>query len=312
MTPSKKVPAVLERPELLLVPAGVSLGAAVARVQPGAPGVECRLEPERGRGFGLRETADGRLWLVTTARLHRERRHEYELRLQISQLLSLLHQGQFQARPNFRGNKYLKNRTTVPEADRESLKDSGQGESEEGDSDSDTGQISPIEQLLEEGLNDLLARSSWTAPKGTGPRESEREQLRLEELCWSLPSPLCCDYRENMFNPRSSDESEVVETTENTEKTTFSTFGKGGSQGSEEPSARGSLLNEMSALFQNLLVQKAEAFGQPETQLLGKLSARWSVLCEGEVGTTGGRFLPSLLETPEQSTGLQPPQQLDK
>ncbi|XP_051871162.1 protocadherin-18-like [Pristis pectinata] len=228
---------------------------------------------------------------------------------QISQLLSLLHQGQFQARPNFRGNKYLKNcRPAVPEADRGSLKDSGQGESEEGDSDSGTGRTSHIDQLLEDGLSDLLARGSWTAPAGSGSAGSAVERLSLEELCWTLPSTLPSDYKENVFNPKSPEAVEMAATPADGEKTTFLTFGKGGvgsCRGAEQEQA--GLLTGVSVLFQQLLLQKAETYGQPSPELLRRLSARWSVLCEGEVDRGRGRRLPGLLETPEQGAG---PEQL--
>ncbi|XP_078087915.1 protocadherin-18 [Mustelus asterias] len=234
---------------------------------------------------------------------------------QISQLLSLLHQGQFQAKPNFRGNKYLRTyRAAMQESDRTSLKDSGQGESEEGDSDCDTGTNSPIEQLLEEGLSDLLSRGGWTTP--TGLRASTGEELSLEELCWMLPSPLPSDYKENVFKP------EVVENSPpscDDEKNTFSTFGKDSLEfypRTEEPAVNGSLLTEMSALFQLLLSQKAEAYAESSPELLLKLSGRRSISSDGEgdaSGTSsGGRFpgcsgpsnrarhLPVVQETTEQ------------
>ncbi|XP_072368796.1 protocadherin-18-like [Scyliorhinus torazame] len=234
---------------------------------------------------------------------------------QISQLLSLLHQGQFQAKPNFRGNKYLRNyRAAMQEADRTSLKDSGQGESEEGDSDSDTGTNTPIDHLLEEGLSDLLFRGGWTAP--TGLRASTGEELSLEELCWMLPSPLQSDYQENVFKPEVTENSPPVC---DGEKNTFSTFGKDSLefyQRTEEPAVKGSLLTEMSALFQLLLSQKADAYAESSPELLFKLSGRRSISSDGEedVGgaSAGGRFpgcsgpnngarhLPVVHETTEQ------------
>ncbi|XP_072120219.1 protocadherin-18 [Mobula birostris] len=223
---------------------------------------------------------------------------------QISQLLSLLHQGQFQARPNFRGNKYLKNyRAATPEADRGSLKDSGQGESEEGESDSDGGRTSPIDQLLEDGLTELLAGGSWTSPTGLTAGGSRADRLSLEDLCWTLPLTLpSSDYKENVFSPESMEAGGTVDG----EKTVFSTFGKGGADhDSGAGSGSGSLLTEMGALFQQLLSQKAETYRQPGPDLLRRLSARWSVLCEGEMssGRCRGSRLPGLPESPAQGAG---------
>ncbi|XP_032885621.1 protocadherin-18-like isoform X2 [Amblyraja radiata] len=209
--------------------------------------------------------------------------------VQISQLLSLLHQGQFQARPNFRGNKYLKTcRGTGAEADQPTRKDSGQGESEGGDSDSDVGSTPPLHELLNEGLNGLLARGSWETSPGQGGGAGRGERLSLEDLFWALPSSLPSDYKENVF----SLESETVPETADGERTTFSTFGKG------VPEHGAAFLTEMAVLFHQLLGQSPQPGSHLEPYLPGHDSER----------SSDGR-LPSLHESPEQRAGSESPTQ---
>ncbi|XP_043983160.1 protocadherin-18b isoform X3 [Gambusia affinis] len=194
---------------------------------------------------------------------------------QVSQLLSMLHQGQYQPRPSFRGNKYTRSyRYALNEMDKFSLKDSGRGDSEAGDSDYEPGRESPVDRLL--------AMKLCT---------EECRVLGHSDQCWmpplGCPASSSADYRSNLYIPGE----EAHQATDiNQEKVpqpctdtctarnqSFSTFGKdlGGEDGAEEDGLEGgskstdedlcgttSLLSEMSSVFQRLLPQGLDSYVQ--------------------------------------------------
>ncbi|XP_047441579.1 protocadherin-18b isoform X3 [Mugil cephalus] len=195
---------------------------------------------------------------------------------QVSQLLSMLHQGQYQPRPSFRGNKYTRSyRYALNEMDKFSLKDSGRGDSEAGDSDYEPGRESPMDRLLAMRLC-----------------TEECRVLGHSDQCWmpplASPASSSSDYRSNLYIPGE----EAHQATDLSQETTpqpctdagqsrnqsFSTFGKdlGGEDGGEEEGGEGesnkardedlcgttSLLSEMSSVFQRLLPQGLDSYVQ--------------------------------------------------
>ncbi|XP_008418097.1 protocadherin-18b isoform X3 [Poecilia reticulata] len=194
---------------------------------------------------------------------------------QVSQLLSMLHQGQYQPRPSFRGNKYTRSyRYALNEMDKFSLKDSGRGDSEAGDSDYEPGRESPVDRLL--------AMKLCT---------EECRVLGHSDQCWmpplGCPASSSADYRSNLYIPGEEAHQATDITQEKVPQPctdtctarnqSFSTFGKdlGGEDGAEEDGLEGgskstdedlcgttSLLSEMSSVFQRLLPQGLDSYVQ--------------------------------------------------
>ncbi|XP_006902307.1 PREDICTED: protocadherin-18-like isoform X2 [Elephantulus edwardii] len=197
--------------------------------------------------------------------------------VEVSQLLSMLHQGQYQPRPSFRGNKYSRSyRYALQDMDKFSLKDSGRGDSEAGDSDYDLGRDSPIDRLLGEGFSDLFL-TDGRIPAAMRLCTDECRVLGHSDQCWMppLPSP-SSDYRSNMFipgeefptqpqqqHPHQSLEDDTQPADSSEKKKSFSTFGKD-SPNDEDPgdTSTSSLLSEMSTVFQRLLPSSLETYSE--------------------------------------------------
>ncbi|XP_028815390.1 protocadherin-12 isoform X2 [Denticeps clupeoides] len=198
---------------------------------------------------------------------------------QVSQLLSLLRQGQLQPRPNFRGNKYSHRggRLTTQDADWLSTKDSGHGESEAGDMDWELGQDSPDDPLLEEGLSNLLNGADDVFPDSPDPAWMARLSL-----------PLSGDYHENVFIPSSppSTGDHLSSPGGGDDSTSFSTFGKAPEKAGP---LGGALLSEVSTLFEMLLTQKADAQPRPSAEMLYRLSAAYRRSLGLDSNPPGGR-----------------------
>ncbi|KAM6056362.1 protocadherin-12 isoform 3-T3 [Chlamydotis macqueenii] len=190
---------------------------------------------------------------------------------QISQLLSLLHQGQFQPRTNHRGNKYTaKNgsRAAGLDADCLSTKDSGHGESEAEDRDSESGFEFSVQQLVGEELETLLEPQAELALK----------RLTAADPAWvaRLSLPLTSNYKDNVFSPDSAHSPQDEEAARQEKPRTFETFGKGAGSDSNAAGTRlaSTFLSEMSTLFEMILSQKVQVHNETGSGLLRQLSAR--------------------------------------
>ncbi|XP_043917600.1 protocadherin-18 [Protopterus annectens] len=218
--------------------------------------------------------------------------------VEVSQLLSMLHQGQYQPRPSFRGNKYSRSyRYALQDMDKFSLKDSGRGDSEAGDSDYDLGRDSPIDRLLGEGYGDLYLSEGHRLPVAMRLCTDECRVLGHSDQCWMppLPSP-SSDYRSNMFVPGEDgqqhqqeqqqqqqqqqqqpqppdEECQPAETIER--KKSFSTFGKESQDEENSDLSTTSLLSEMNSVFQRLLPPSIDTFTEcNETERMNSLERR--------------------------------------
>ncbi|XP_071314113.1 protocadherin-18b isoform X4 [Trachinotus anak] len=185
-------------------------------------------------------------------------------------------EGQYQPRPSFRGNKYTRSyRYALNEMDKFSLKDSGRGDSEAGDSDYEPGRESPMDRLLAMRLC-----------------TEECRVLGHSDQCWmpplASPASSSSDYRSNLYIPGEEAHQAADVTKEKTPQPctdtatvrnqSFSTFGKdpGGEDGGEEEGEEDgegedrdedlcgttSLLSEMSNVFQRLLPQGLDSYLQ--------------------------------------------------
>uniref|UniRef100_A0A672UIX8 Protocadherin 12 n=1 Tax=Strigops habroptila TaxID=2489341 RepID=A0A672UIX8_STRHB len=191
---------------------------------------------------------------------------------QISQLLSLLHQGQFQPKTNHRGNKYTaKNgsRAAGLDADCLSTKDSGHGESEAEDRDSESGFELSVQQLVGEELETLLEPQAG---------ELALKRLTAADPAWvaRLSLPLTSSYKDNVVSPGSLHSPQDEEAARQEKPRTFETFGKGAGADSNAAGTRlaSTFLSEMSTLFEMILSQKVQVHNETGSGLLRQLSAR--------------------------------------
>ncbi|XP_069487152.1 protocadherin-18 [Ambystoma mexicanum] len=207
--------------------------------------------------------------------------------VEVSQLLAMLHQGQYQPRPSFRGNKYSRSyRYALQDMDKFSLKDSGRGDSEAGDSDYDMGRDSPIDRLLGEGFSDLFLTEGHRMPTAMRLCTDECRVLGHSDQCWMppLPSPTS-DYRCNLFipgeelQPQQQQQQQQEEQQQqqqqqqpldddpptidsNEKKKSFSTFGKDSDSEEASDVCTASLLTEMNSVFQRLLPPSMDLYNE--------------------------------------------------
>lgn len=194
-------------------------------------------------------------------------------------------EGQYQPRPSFRGNKYSRSyRYALQDMDKFSLKDSGRGDSEAGDSDCEMGRESPVDRLLlGEGFSDLIhLEMHHRLHPAMRLCTDECRVLGHSDQCWMPPLVLpasSSDYRNNMYIPGEESSQQPQQTdddqssVDSERRKSFSTFGKepgseeadaggviGGSDACGAGGGAGSLLTEMNSVFQRLLPANVDSY----------------------------------------------------
>uniref|UniRef100_A0A3Q0T964 Protocadherin 18b n=1 Tax=Amphilophus citrinellus TaxID=61819 RepID=A0A3Q0T964_AMPCI len=284
----KKPTRQIHKADITLVP--TVNGTLPVRAHPRSPSPSPT--PERGT-LGSRQSHHSRQSLnslVTISSNHVQENFALELAHatppveQVSQLLSMLHQGQYQPRPSFRGNKYTRSyRYALNEMDKFSLKDSGRGDSEAGDSDYEPGRESPMDRLLGEGFTEIYVPDGQRRPHAAMRLcTDECRVLGHSDQCWmpplASPASSSSDYRSNLYIPGE----EARQTTDvsqektpqpctdagSTRNQSFSTFGK---DLDEDLCGTTALLSEMSSVFQRLIPQGLDSgMGVPMTGSLDR------------------------------------------
>ncbi|XP_069340250.1 protocadherin-12 [Eulemur rufifrons] len=180
---------------------------------------------------------------------------------QISQLLSLLHQGQFQPKPNHRGNKYLAKpgggRSAISDTDGPGARAGGQAEPEQEEGPLDPEEDLSVKRLLEEELSSLLDPHTGLA----------LDRLSAPDPAWMarLSLPLTTNYRDNVISPDAA---------ASEEPRTFQTFGKAAGPELSPTGTRlaSTFLSEMSSLLEMLLEQRSGVPVEAASEALRRLS----------------------------------------
>uniref|UniRef100_A0A3Q3A7P4 Protocadherin 18b n=1 Tax=Kryptolebias marmoratus TaxID=37003 RepID=A0A3Q3A7P4_KRYMA len=213
-------------------------------------------------------------------------------------------------------------RYALNEMDKFSLKDSGRGDSEAGDSDYEPGRESPMDRLLGEAFTDLYSPSGQHRLHAAMKLCTEEcRVLGHSDQCWMPPLALqassSADYRSNLYIPGEeahqapdiSQEKIPQPCTDTcpTRNQSFSTFGKDlgpSEEGDEDLCGTTSLLSEMSSVFQRLLPQGLDSYIQVNENQKGTRSsicASGHPLVTGLAPATGpsSKWLPAMEEIPE-------------
>uniref|UniRef100_H3CNZ5 Protocadherin 18b n=1 Tax=Tetraodon nigroviridis TaxID=99883 RepID=H3CNZ5_TETNG len=198
---------------------------------------------------------------------------------QVSQLLSMLHHGQYQPRPSFRGNKYTRSYRYSAELNIKMLKDYTNAQSKFPmlkESFPTLGQHLPLEKSVSVNFFPPFL-STNSSPAAMRLCTDECRVLGHSDQCWmpplTSPASSSSDYRSNLYIPGeeshqasdlSQDQTPLPCTdTGPARNQSFTTFGKDGvGEDDGEKHRTTSLLSEMSNVFQRLLPQGLDSFIQ--------------------------------------------------